>query len=850
MPDNYQLSLQPDINTMRFSGQVVITGQKVGRPSQRLTFHQNGLRITGATVVRTHKGKTEEVPIDRINCHNKLFELRLHSPDMLYPGHYSITLDFDGHITRDMNGLYPCFFKHGGKQHTLLMTQFESHYARDMFPCIDEPAAKATFDLSISAPKDLTVLSNTPEKSCSDHQDLTTHVFETTPRMSTYLLALIIGEVHGVETTTESGVHVGAWGTIAQPKEALNFGLDVAKRSIEFFENYFDTPYPLSKVDHVAVPDFSSGAMENWGLITYREVAFLVYPEHESQSVKENVASVIGHETSHQWFGNLVTMAWWDDLWLNESFANMMEYRVVDALFPEWNIWDAAYTLEGLAALRRDALPKVQAIKTDVNHPDEINTLFDPSIVYAKGGRLLHMLMHYIGEDAFRQGLKAYFKKHAYRNTTGADLWEALSQASGRDIAAFMNPWLERSGYPVLHVNQQGTSIEIRQQHFQDAPVQPDDNLLWPVPLFASTALPVDTLTTSAVQMTAPDESYVLLGNQGAGHYIVHYENPDHRAAIIQRVRNAELSTVDRLALLNTSAMLAKGAISNFGDTLRLLTAYDQESNDAVWDIMAVIVADARRFTEWDEHVDSQLKALCAQLIGPQLQRLGWKEKPSDSSDEKKLRATVIALGAYAEVPAVIDEGLRQFAAYRDTNAKLVTELRALIFGIAVRHGDSGDVDFLLKQHDDTQDSELRGDIAAALTSTKAPDTAKRLLDRLQNNDIIKPQDADRWLFSMLRNHHIRTEAWDWMEQNWDWILRIYGRDKSLDYFPRIAAMTCNTPQWQTRYDNFFGAKLDNPLIKRNILIGQAEISARVAWLERDLPEVRAFLDGNSPKTA
>src|SRR5690606_2848949 len=251
-----------------------------------------------------------------------------------------------------------------------------------------------------------------------------------------------------------------------QPAASLDFALDIATRTIDFFENYFDTPYPLPKSDHVALPDFSSGAMENWGLVTYREIALLDDPTTTSVSSKHYIATVIAHQLSHQWFGNLLTMKWWNNLWLNESFAALMEYIAVDALHPEWNVWLDFATMESIMALRRDSLDGVQAVQVDVNHPDEISTLFDGAIVYAKGARLLRMLQHYIGHEAFQAGLKAYFATYKYGNTEGDDLWNALAGASGKDIAGFMNTWISQSGYPVVQVSQNGNDVALTQQQF------------------------------------------------------------------------------------------------------------------------------------------------------------------------------------------------------------------------------------------------------------------------------------------------------------------------------------------------------------------------------------------------
>ncbi len=840
-PSHYELRVVPDVAAMTFTGTVSIRLKKTGRPSQRLTFHQHGLKIDSARVTKCDKKGDRELPVTRINNQDTLDEVRLHTEEMVYSGDYDVTMAFHGTITRGMTGLYPCFFTVEGKEHVMLATQFESHHARELFPCIDEPEAKATFDLSLVAPAGRTVLANTPVAATKPLDNgLIETTFETTPKMSTYLLAFAIGELHCKRATTARGTTVSVWATIAQPAGALDFAVDVAKRAIEFFEDYFGVPYPLPKADHLALPDFTSGAMENWGLITYRERLLLAYPGEASQSAKETITTVITHETSHQWFGNLVTMRWWDELWLNESFANMMEYQATDALFPEWHVWETFIMSEGLSALRRDASPAVQAVQGTVRHPDDITASFDPSIVYAKGGRLLYMLKTYIGDDAFRKGLTAYFTKHAYGNTTGDDLWQALQAASGVDVAAFMRPWLLRPGFPVISVDQQGRDIRLRQAHFLESG-EANDGRIWPVPLFSNHPELPDRLDRAELHRTLADETPLVINRGSAGHYIVHYVRPEHRTQLVTLVRQQKLGEGDRLMLLNNASMLARAGYQSFADVLQLLDAYRQEHSEAVWDIISLILAEARRFVDLDERLETQLKALVRELIRGEYQRLGWEEKPDEPAADTKLRATIISLGAYADDPAIIKEATRHFRQYRKDQTGIPAELRAIIFGVPVKQNTDEAFTYLLNLHDHTANSDLKSDAMAGLTITRDPAAARVLLERLTDAKLVKPQDADYWLIYLLRNRYVREVAWQWMEDNWHWIEATYAGDKSYDIFPRAAASACNTRAWAEHYRTFFEPKQEQLILRRNIAIGLSEIATRVAWLERDLPAVQAF---------
>jgi aminopeptidase N len=840
-PTQYDVAFDIDEDAMHFSGTVVITGKKVGRPTQRITLHQHGLNITSAQIVKHDKKGDGEIVVIRINNQDKLDEVRLHTESMIYPGDYTLTLRFEAPLTAGMTGIYPCFFMDGNVEKKLIMTQFESHHAREAFPCIDEPEAKAVFNLTLVTRPGTTTLANTPVKEQRAKGKRLVTTFEPTPKMNSYLLAFVYGDMIHKSTNTAHGTEVNVWATIAQPADSLDFALDVAKRSIEFFENYFGIKYPLSKADHVACPDFSSGAMENWGLITYRERILLAYPGETAQSTLEQIALVIAHETSHQWFGNLVTMRWWDDLWLNESFANMMEYQAVDSMFPEWHVWNSFVAAEGLSALRRDAVAGVQAVKTDVHHPDEISSLFDPSIVYAKGGRLLYMLKGYVGEEAFRNGLKRYFETHAYRNTEGTDLWGALSEASGKDIAAFMNPWLTRSGFPLVSITQDGKQAILQQEQFLDNPSKADPERLWPIPLFTAMANQPDLFEKREQIFSLARDDTLLLNIGARGHYLVRYVNDTQKQTVVDMVSTQALSEPDRLMLLNGGSMMAKAGYEPYGNVLTMLGAYGKEASEPVWDIMALVIGEAKRFVDLDEDLDTHIKPFVKALIAEQMQRLGWEPAKDESASDTKLRGLMIGLSIYAEDKASIAKAKELFMSYQKDASVVQAELRSLVFLAPIRYGDDAAFTYLLNLHDTTQNSDLKGDICNALTATREPERASELLARLKDAKLTKPQDVDHWLVYLLRNRYTRATAWAWMVENWQWLEDTFKNDKSYDYLPRYAASCVNTREYQRKFRDLFEDKQGQLLLKRNIQLGFEEIETRVIWLERDLASVQSF---------
>lgn len=822
-PDEYRLEIELQNKNKRvFSGFVGILGHYSG--GEPITFHAKDLRITqlksnGNDVTFAHEGD------------------HLVLNDVQQPGHRHIVIGFEGSITDPMHGLYPCYFEVNGDKKELLATQFESHHAREVFPCIDEPEAKAVFNLALTTKNDVTVLSNMPARTVMPEGDKTTTVFEPTPVMSPYLLAFVVGELQKKSATTKNGTEVNVYATHAQSADSLDFGLDVAVRSIEFFNDYFDTPYPLPKADHVALPDFSSGAMENWGLITYREVALLASPSTAISS-KEMVATVIAHETSHQWFGNLVTMKWWDDLWLNESFATLMEYVCVDALFPQWNIWMTFASHETLSALRRDYLSGVQAVKIDVNHPDEISSLFDPSIVYAKGGRLLRMLHSYIGEEAFRSGLKAYFKAHAYGNTQGADLWRAFSDAAGTDIGAFMDVWLAQPNYPLVTVSKIDTGYEFRQIPFVIGGSKNDERI-WPVPLgHGRNDLPA-LLETRELTVTAQNEPLQL--NRGnSGHFVTDYDS-SLLAELRQRLADGEIDAVDRLALLHETSLLARAGHTTAAELWSLLLSYANEQEEPVWDIMSLVIADMKRFVETDQEAESALKSHIVTLCEPLYQKLGWQEIDGESETDTKLRASILGLMTYAEDSRVVDQGLALFRECSDLST-LDGELRSIIFAVAGKSGSIDDWQRLFDLYHSTQIADLQQDAIAALTLTKDSTLIAKLLETITIESFVRSQDVERWFAYLIRSRYAREASWQWMVEHWSWIEDKFESDKSYDSFPRYAASGLSTMEWKQRFDEFFGPLKDQPALTRAIELGSRDIEGRAVWIERDVETLIAAL--------
>lgn len=827
IPEHYQLSINHERKERTFNGTVTINGSSPESTGE-IKVHAKDLTIESVTV----DGKAAEFTLGK-NDEVSIIHLDIHA------GRHIVAIGFSGRITDGMHGLYPCYYEHEGVKKELLATQFESHHAREVFPCIDEPEAKATFDVIATTEQDITVLGNMPIKQQRvEGGKLVTH-FDTTPRMSVYLLAWVAGELHKKTAVTKQGVEVNVWATPAHPASSLDFALDSAVETIDFFNEYFGTPYPLPKSDHVALPDFSAGAMENWGLITYREAALLVEPGITGVSSKHYVAGVIAHELSHQWFGNLVTMKWWNNLWLNESFANLMEHLAPNALHPDWNVWLDFVTTESIYALRRDSLEGVQSVQTEVNHPDEISTLFDGAIVYAKGGRLMRMLQQHIGNEAFQKGLASYFAKYKYSNTTGDDLWAELSQASGENIGEFMNSWISQSGYPVVSVSQKGNDLTISQQQFFVGPHQPSEKL-WPIPLKASSGDIPAVLSTKEITLARTSNEPLRLNVGSTAHFITQYDS-ELLAQLIAQVQNEELDVVDRLQLLHEQTLLARGGYISTASLIPLLEAYKNETAEAVWDIISLAIGEMKKFVEDDAAAEAKLRKLSGDLARKQYVRLGWDAQQNEPETDTKLRATIIGMMIYSEDPEVLAKAKNLY----DTNAidQLDAELRALIVGTAVRHYETPElIDLLIDMHSKTASPDLQQDIASGLTSTKNEATIRKLLELVKSGTVVRSQDATHWLIWLMRNRSGRSIAWQWLQDNWDWIEKTFSGDKSYDDFPRYAAGSLMTRNQLNEYKAFFTPMLSIPALTRVITIGIGEIEGRVQLIERDGDAVKSAL--------
>ncbi|QGV04004.1 M1 family metallopeptidase [Lactobacillus acetotolerans] len=819
-PEHYDLFIDVNRSKKTINGTSTITGEA---QAATVCINQKYMKISsvradGKYVPFTVSDKDEAIKID-----------------LGKPGKTTIKIDYSAPLTDSMMGIYPSYYEVNGVKKELIGTQFETTAARQAFPCVDEPEAKATFSLALKFDEHdgEIAIANMPEVKVENG----IHYFEKSVRMSSYLVAFAFGEMQSKMTKTNDGVKIGVFATKAHKPKELDFALDIAKRAIEFYEDFYQTKYPLDHSWQLALPDFSAGAMENWGLVTYREAYLLLDPDNTTLEMKKMVATVITHELSHQWFGDLVTMNWWDNLWLNESFANMMEYLSVDALEPNWHIWEMFQTTEVPAALNRDATDGVQPVHVQVNDPAEIDSLFDSAIVYAKGSRLLVMVRSLLGDDALRKGLKYYFDHHKYGNATGDDLWDALSTATDLDIGKIMHSWLEQPGYPVVNakVDKNGHLILSQKQFFIGK--GKDVGRKWEIPLNANFDAPkimsekqVDLGSYKDLRNKAGHPLRLNVGNNS--HFIVKYD-----ATLMKDIMSEldKLNPISKLQLLQDLRLLAEGKQISYAKIVPILTEFADSKSSLVINALYSTASKLFQFVTPGSEEEKNLKAFYNKLSEKQVARLGWNPKPDENDEDKQIRPYELGANLYANNKNSINEAHKLFNENKDNLEAMNAAIRPFVLINEVRNfGDSRLIERLIKEYQRTSDPSYKNDITGAVTLTKDPEEIKKIVADFENADIIKPQDLRGWYGNVLMNAHGQQFAWDWIRNDWSWLEKTVGGDMEFATYITVTSNIFHTPKRLQEFKVFFEPKVNTPGLTREIKMDTKVIETKVELIGKE----------------
>lgn len=837
-PKTYDIALDINRKSRSYSGTVQIIGA-LHQQDKGIALHAKDLSITSAVL----DGKEVSFAV------NAKADLLTVAPETsLIAGEHELIITFTGKITDTLHGLYPGYYKEDGEDKELLVTQCESHHAREIFPCIDEPAAKAVFTLQLTTETGVAVIANTPVANQQEEAGRLLTSFHPTPKMSTYLLAFVIGELEHLDARTSNGTLVRTFAT-KEHVASTKFALEVGVKALEFYNDFFDEPYPLEKCDLIAVPDFSAGAMENWGCVTFRESALLVDPTLSDLASKQWVAQVVIHELAHQWFGNLVTMQWWNDLWLNEGFARFMESYVATKLFPEWNLDIDFLATNTTYAMRTDSLINTHPIQVEVHHPDEISTIFD-AISYEKGAAVIRMLLNYLGEEQFRNGLRHYIKNHRYGNTVTTDLWQALSDSANKDVAQFTQPWIEQAGFPLITITETSeNSLELRQQRFFSNPLErkEDDPTIWPIPLLSTNAGVPDILENRSLTIPKPKDMFELNKEQ-TGFYFIAY-TAEQRAALAATIADGKMGTADRLGLLNEAFELSKAGYISTTEVLQLLEAYQDENDEHVWTMISLVLGGIRLMVDSDTAAEQHLNTIIRRLVTKKIETVGWEPAPNESTNTPLLRQILVGAACRADDPKALQEALRRFDASAD-GTDIPADIRPAVYTTAVRKRGLSVVTALLERHQRTSFDEERTNLAIGICSATEESAITTILDYISSTKNVKSQNLGYWFAYLMRNTSARTKTWQWMQEKWSWISELYEGDKSYDHFARYSSQVFTTQDELTAFRNFFEPKgAADPGLTRAVKQGIEGIELRVEWGARDLAAIKGFLQTSASQS-
>ncbi len=835
VPSAYDLRLTPDLSSFTFEGEVAISIE-LRAPSREITLNAIELEIKDALF--SHPDG--EPASGEVSYDPAAETVTITFPQELRPGEATLSISFTGILNDRLRGFYRSAYVDGeGRERHLASTQFEPTDARRAFPCWDEPSLKASFSVTMVVPEHLAAISNMPEESVAAEGGKKIVRFAETPPMSTYLLAFAVGDFACVSERSPSGTLMRVWATSGN-EDRGRFALDVSLRLLDYFNDYFGIPYPLPKLDHVAIPDFAAGAMENWGCITYREPALLVDEQSSSSGTRQLVAEIVAHEMAHMWFGDLVTMSWWNDLWLNESFASWMGDKAVDALYPEWAKWNQFLVLETSRALRLDGLRNSHPIEQEVGDPAEIGQLFD-SISYSKGASVIRMLEAYLGEEPFRDGINLYLRTHELANAATADLWEALAQASGQPVGEVMDSWTRQTGYPYLTVeagrSEDGATVSMTQRRFAyEAILAGDlgDETLWRIPVSVAAqdgSQASELMTGRRAEISTPAGAGWLKVNPGhTGFYRVMYERAE-LGRLASAVESGELSPADRLGIADDAFALCRAGMLGAQDFLDLASRYRGETDQSVWANLIGGIGGLDSLIE-AEDCHERFRAFARDLLGPIYAEVGWTPAAEEGHLTALLRSNVLgALGTFGD-QATLAEARGQFERYLERPSLVPPDLRSVMFALTAKAGDERTYETMWDLHAKEQLQEEKVRLLSALTQFPEAELVDETLTRAFG-DRVRSHEAIGVIVRTAGSRMGRELAWQFLRDNWQEVDRRYGEGGfGLMY---IVEITSGFSSGDRLYEveQFF---TDNPTPAAERTVRQCleKIRLNMAWLDRN----------------
>ncbi len=833
-PERYELKLIPDLRAFTFDGEESVTID-VRQPTSEIVLNALELEIDRVSVEgpgrRLLDGKADLDPARE--------RARLRFAQPLEPGEWKLRLGFRGILNDKLHGFYRSEYRDAaGNTRIVASTQFESTDARRAFPCWDEPALKARFKVTLVIDENLAAFSNAGVESERRLGNGKKEIaFRETIRMSTYLLAFIVGEFETTEPV-DAGTPLRV-AYVPGKRELTRWAREVGAFSLRFYAGYYGLKYPGDKLDLIAIPDFAAGAMENLGAITFRETALLVDERTASRAELERVADVVSHENAHMWFGDLVTMKWWNGIWLNEAFATFMEMLAVDAWKPNWKRWES-FSVSRTAAMAVDGLKSTRSIEYPVHGPEEARAMFDV-LTYEKGAAVLRMLEQYLGAEEFRKGIALYLRKHQYDNAETGDLWDALEESSREPVRKLMDSWIFQPGFPIVEAapTADGRGLKLSQRRFFYLPETGAEPQLWHVPVMvrARTERGVSThkllLTESEATLELPGRLEWALANEGAhGFYRVRHA-PQLLTALMKNL--AELRAVERFGLVSDAWAATVAGMMPLGEFVPMARLLRDETDLNVWrallgsfNYLDMIVGDSDR---------PALAASVREIASPALQRLGWEPASGEDELRGQLRGTLAgAVGTLGEDPAVQDRAGELYASYKRDPGSVARDLVPAVIAILAHTGDQARYQEFNQNYKSARTPQEEQRYLFSLAGFRDSGLLRHTMEMTLNGEV-RTQNAPYLMHSLLLNTYCRYEAWDFVKRNWEAMIRKFP-DAAL---PRMCEGIIALLDLEPEVREFFAAhrvRLGGKLIDQHL----ERLSVAVAFRRREGPNLKAAL--------
>ncbi|XP_061478755.1 endoplasmic reticulum aminopeptidase 1 isoform X2 [Rhineura floridana] len=883
IPVHYDLLIHPNLTTLTFSGlaKIEIT---VTQQTSSIILHSKYLQITKAAI----QGATGNIGTDKgvmILEYPPFEQIALVATEPLQIGHnYTISIEYSANLSDSFHGFYKSTYRTPeGDVRVLASTQFEPTAARMTFPCFDEPAFKSKFSVKIRREPKHLALSNMPlVKSINIEEQLIEDHFEISVKMSTYLVAFIVSDFKSATKMTSCGIKVSVY-AVPHKINQVDYALDAAVKLLEFYEGYFSIPYPLPKQDLAAIPDFQSGAMENWGLTTYRESALLYDPEKSSASSRLGITLVVAHELAHQWFGNLVTMEWWNDLWLNEGFAKFMEFLSVSVTHPELKVEDY-FLNKYFDAMEVDALNSSHPISTPVEDPAQILEMFD-DVSYDKGACILNMLQDYLNPEIFRVGLVKYLSRFSYQNTQNKDLWNSLSDicpADGadeskvqndgvcdrsketissshwtrskfHDVKTMMNTWTLQKGFPVVTVTIKGKNVHLQQEHYMKASSSSPTGNLWHIPLTYITSKCDDVqrflLTTKTDYITLSEEVEWIKFNVGmTGYYIVHYGDDGWDALIrLLKENHKAISSSDRASLINSVFQLVSAEKLPITKALDLTLYLKHESEiTPVFQGLNELIPLYKLLEKRDmKETETQLKGYLVNLFKNMIDKQSWDDEGTVS--ERMLRSSLLTFACIRKYQPCMDKAKEYFMKWKhsDGTLHLPTDVKFAVYAVGTQTDEGWD--FLFSKYQLPEFNAENDVIEAVLSLSQNKEKLQWLMDQGLQDNIIKIQELPYIVTSVGRNPEGYQLAWKFLKQNWQALVKKFELgSRSIAYMVTGVTNKYSTKAQLAEVKGYFSSLEKSSLELRAVQQAIETIEENIQWMDKNLEKIKKWLQTNS----